>query len=78
MFHKVALSTDFRLEHHRPKLTISLGPRIKFKLTTSCEKRTVIETLQRKNMINKLVLALQVSGPLSPKNTKLRNKQILS
>lgn len=78
MFHKVVLPSDFKLEYNRPKLTISLGPRKKFKLTRSCEKRTVIETLQRKNMINKLVLALQISDPLSPNSTKLRKKQILS
>lgn len=67
MFHKVALSSVFRLEHNSSKLTISLGSKIKFKLT-SCEKSIVTETLWRKNMINKLVLALQISDPLTVLN----------
>lgn len=75
MFHKVASSSDFRSEHNRPKVTILLGPRIKFKRTTRCEKRIVPETIHRENGIDRLVLALQISGPLSPNSTKLRNKQ---
>lgn len=64
------------LEHNRPKLTILPGPIMKFKLTTSFEKRILIENIQRENMIDRLILALQISDPLSPNNTELEmNKQ---
>lgn len=63
------------MEHNRTKVTSLLGLRIKFKLTTSCEKRIVTESIHRENLIDRLVLALQISDPLSPSSTKLRNKQ---
>lgn len=49
---------------------------MKFKLTTSFEKRILIENIHRENVIDRLILALQISDPLSPNNTKLKmNKQ---
>lgn len=64
------------LEHNKPKLTILIGAIMKFKLTTSFEKRILIENIHRENVIDRLILALQISDPLSPNNNKLKmNKQ---
>lgn len=60
------------LEHNKPKLTILIGPIMKFKLTKSFEKRILIENIHRENVIDRLILALQISDPLSPNNTKLK------